>query len=200
MRERATLDHFDRLFTGAADPWGTRTSRDEAHKRRVVLRMLGTQTHGRVLELGCGNGSNSQVLASRALSLDACDGSKAALRRADQTVGGLSRVKLHHLPLPSRFPRSTYDAIVIAEMLYYLDDRTLAFVMREIERSLRPGGSLVLCHHHRQFADAAQKQPGFHARFTRRSRINWQSGTRHRTSRWEAQTFWRPRNRIGDTR
>ena len=200
MRDRATLDHFDRLFTGAADPWSTRTSRDEAHKRRVVLRMLGTQTHGRVLELGCGNGSNSRVLAKRALSLDACDGSKAALRRAAKIVRSLSRVQLHHLPLPGRFPASTYDAIVVAELLYYLNDRTLDSVMREIERSLRPGGFLILCHHHRQFADAAQKQPGLHARFIRQSSIEWQSGKRHRTSRWEAQAYWRPRNRIGDTR
>nr|WP_224817056.1 class I SAM-dependent methyltransferase [Hasllibacter sp. MH4015] len=188
------------MFTDAADPWGTRISRNEAHKRRIVLRMLGTQIHGRVLELGCGNGSNSRDLAKRALSVDACDGSEAALRRAAEIVSSLSRVQLHHLPLPGRFPGSTYDAIVIAELLYYLNDRTLVSVVREIERSLRPGGSLVLCHHHRQFADAAQKQPGLHARFMGRSRIGWQSGKQHRTSRWEVQAYWRPRNRIGDTR
>lgn len=197
IKDHATLDHFDRLFTGAADPWGTRTSRDEAHKRRVVLRMLGTQTHGRVLELGCGNGSNSRVLAKKALSLDACDGSKAALRRAAQTVGDLSRVQLHHLPLPGRFPASTYDAIVIAELLYYLEDRTLVSVVREIERSLRPGGSLVLCHHHRQFADAAQCQADLHRRFVTGSRINWLIERQFRTSRWEACAL---RRKAGDKR
>lgn len=186
MRDRATLDHFDRLFTDAADPWCTRTSCDEAHKRRTVLQMLGPQTQGRVLELGCGNGSNSLVLAKRALSLEACDGSKAALRRAAQTVDDFSRVQLHHLPLPGRFPGSTYDAIVVAELLYYLDDRTLAFVMREITRCLRPGGILVLCHHHVQFADAAQCQADLHRRFVTGSRINWRIERQYRTSRWEA--------------
>lgn len=196
--ETAKLDHFEALFTRSADPWGTYRSHSEAFKRRVLLRMLGAQRHGRVLELGCGNGSNSRELARHALSLDAIDGSTAALERAAAHVEGLDNVRLCHAPLPGRFPGNIYDAIIIAEVLYYLDDRTFCYLMRETVRTLRPGGLLVLCHHHRQFADAAQRQADLHRRCIMRTPARWRLTRQHRTFNWEALSLRRPIHRHKD--
>ena len=153
--------------------------------------LLGHRPVGRVLELGCGNGSNTRELARRSLSLDACDGALAALGHARSTVGDGAGVAFHHLPLPGRFPRAGYDAVVISELLYYLGPLAMAAVMAEIDRTLRPKGRLVLCHHHRQFGDAAQKQSGLHARFLACSRAGWKAVRRHRTARWDAQAWIR---------
>ena len=176
IKPAATLEHFEDLFSRSADPWQTRSSQAERYKRNTVLTLLGSACHGRVLELGCGNGSNSIGLARRALSLDACDGAREALRHAASLVGDMPDVTFHLTPLPSLFPADRYDAIVIAELLYYLDSRCLAAVMREIDRTLRPGGVLILCHHHIQFADAIQRQLGLHERFTESSHYGWING------------------------
>jgi len=194
MKPVATLAHFDRVFSRSSDPWFTRSSQAEVHKRKVILGLMGSGRLGRVLELGCGNGSNTVQLARRALSLDACDGSVEALRRADSVTSGIPHLTLHHTSLPARFPCNRYDAIVIAELLYYLDDQCFAATMREIDRTLRPGGLLLLCHHHRQFDDAAQRQASLHERFVRYSRFQWANERAHRTSRWIAQAYRRYSN------
>ncbi|OXT01616.1 hypothetical protein B7H23_01185 [Notoacmeibacter marinus] len=190
--EKASLEHFDTLFGRSPDPWGTRSKRSEGFKRGHIVRMLGPHSRGRILELACGNGSNSQALAARGLRLTACDGSPAALERASESLTELANVDLFHLVLPGRFPTGPFDAIIIAELLYYLDDRTLNAVMSEIDRNLRPGGSLILCHHHRQFGDALQQQTGLHERFLRRSVHRWVERNTQRTMNWSAVRLDRP--------
>lgn len=189
MNLPASLTHFERVFSQSADPWQTKSSFAELHKCKTILALLGARKHGRILELGCGNGSNSVYLSAWSLNLDACDGAVHALARAQKTLGDVSNATLYHLPLPARFPGRSYDTIVIAELLYYLDNRTLEAVMREIDRTLRPGGLLILCHHHQQFEDAAQRQAGLHKRFISLSQRQWHVERAHRTARWMAQSL-----------
>lgn len=193
LKPSATLAHFEDVFLRSADPWQTRVSRAEMAKRDTVLALLGSRRHGRILELGCGNGSNSIALARRTISLDACDGAEMALKRAAALTDNIANVHLYHTTLPARFPSDRYDVVVIAELLYYLNDHCLACVMREIDRTLRPGGLLVLCHHHIQFADATQRQSGLHTRFSRKSRHGWVTSAFRRTARWTAQSLLRPK-------
>lgn len=193
LKPEATLAHFEEVFSRSADPWQTRVSHAEKYKRDTVLSMLGNGRHGRILELGCGNGSNSVGLARKALALDACDGAVMALKRAASLIGDAANVHLHHTPLPARFPHDRYDAIVIAELLYYLNDACLASVMLEINRTLRPGGLLVLCHHHIQFADAIQRQSDLHTRFIGKACHGLIPTGFRRTSCWTAQSLLRPK-------
>ena len=106
-----------------------------------------------------------------------------ALTRA--ALADRPRAGAHHLALPGHFPADRYDAIVIAELLYYLDDATLRAVAAEIVRTLRPGGRLVLCHHHRAFHDASQRQEGLHRRFVAGLAGRWRITRTERTNRWE---------------
>ena len=161
----ADLDHFERVFARSSDPWGTRVKPAEAVKRAAIEQALPARPIGRVLELASGNGSNSRMLARHALRLDACDGAPSAVALTREALSDRPNATAHMLRLPGRFPGARYDAIVIAELLYYLDDNTLADVARQIATTLRPGGMLVLCHHHVQFSDAAQIQAGLHGRF-----------------------------------
>lgn len=191
--EKASLAHFDALFEQSPDPWGTHSRRAEHMKRACIARMVGAHCQGRMLELGCGNGSNSRTLAACGLRLIACDGAPAALERAGGVLSATRNVTLYRLALPGRFPPGPFDLIVIAELLYYLDDITLASVMSEIDRSLVSGGALILCHHHRQFGDALQRQDDLHARFLKRSRYRWIVRGRQRTGSWSAIRADRPR-------
>ncbi len=80
MSRRIDLAGFDARFAADRDPWGTFVHRDEAVKRHAIVRALGPGPYARLLELGCGNGSNSIALAEHALRLDACDGTPSAAR------------------------------------------------------------------------------------------------------------------------
>jgi SAM-dependent methyltransferase len=177
-----SLQGFDSRFAGDADPWATFTARDEAVKREAIVRAMASR--GRVLELAAGNGSNSVALAARALRLDATEGTEAGTRLVRDVVGDDPRVAVSRLVLPGRFPRATYDAVVVAEVLYYLQPRAMAAVARDVARALRRGGVMVLAHHRITFHDFAQHAPGIHERFLRDTGVRWMPEHGRRTGKW----------------
>ena len=179
-----TLSGFEEKFVANADPWQTFSDREEAIKRRAIIHALGARPHGRVLELAAGNGSNSVALTHRALRLDATEGTRRGARLVAVAVAGNSRARALELELPTRFPRPRYDAIVIAEILYYLSMRDMAAVARDTAAALRSGGRLVLAHHRIDFSDFVQHADGIHRRFLRASGASWSRLWMFRTGRW----------------
>jgi SAM-dependent methyltransferase len=184
MKRAMTLDGFDRRFAGDADPWATFTARDEAVKRRAIMHAMGVGSRGRVLELAAGNGSNSVALAGCALRLDATEGTAAGTKLVREATGSDARVRVTELALPARFPRVTYDAVIVAEVLYYLSPRDMAAVARDVGRAVRAGGVLVLAHHRVDFHDFAQHAQGIHERFLKDSGVAWTGGVGRRTGKW----------------
>lgn len=191
MTRAITLDGFDAMFAGNADPWSTFAARDEAHKRGAILHALGPGPFGRMLELAAGNGSNSVELAKRALRLDATEGTEAGTALVRKAVGESCRVQVERVVLPGHFPRATYDAVVVAEILYYLSPWAMAQVARDAARALRPGGMLVLAHHRIDFHDFAQHAGAIHARFLRDTGVTWRAGQGMRTGRWKVKGYRR---------
>ena len=176
---------FEAKFAGDGDPWSTWTDRDEAVKRRAILHALGTGMRGRVLELGAGNGSNSQALARRAMRLDATEATTSgALLVAEAIASHIPRARASLLVVPDEPPRPTYDAIVVAELLYYLDRRAMKRLARQVARLLRPGGRLVLAHHQITFYDFAQYAAGIHDQFLHETGTMWRTRDVYRTRRW----------------
>ena len=108
------LDGFERVFAADPDPWRTFTSDDEARKRRALRHAIGPSRHGRMLEIAAGNGSNSRMLATRSLRLDATEATAAGIRLVEAALPPSPRARAIRLTVPGRFPRSRYDAIVIA--------------------------------------------------------------------------------------
>jgi len=105
-----------------------------AGKRIDSLLDLGTGT-GRILELfgseisrGVGIDLNPEMLQFARANLD-----KAGLKNCSVRQGDL-----YNLP----FPRDSFDAIVLHQVLHYLDDGARA--LREAARVLRPSGRLVV--------------------------------------------------------
>lgn len=185
------LDGFDAKFGGDADPWSTFTDRDERRKRDAIMHGLGGGTLGRVLELAAGNGSNSVALAARARRLDATEGTQSGTDLVRKAVEGAPHVRVERLVLPGRFPRATYDAIVVAEVLYYLSRRDMAEVARDVAAALRPGGRLVLAQHRVDYPDFVQHAHGIHERFLADSDASWRQVQDVRTGRWRVQSYAR---------
>lgn len=170
---RIDLAGFDAKFLADSDPWLTFVDADEAAKRRVILRALGLGRLGRVWEPASGAGANSVALSSRAMRLDATDGSAAAVRLTATVLKGISRAHTSKVALPAAPPHPRYDAVVVAELLYYLTPHEMELFARSLTRVLRRGGRLVLAHHRRTFYDFAQRASGIHSRFLGATGAEW---------------------------
>ncbi len=101
--------------------------------------------HGlRVLDLGCGHGMASVVLARRGARVTACDLSAGYLAelgaRCDANGVVIERVQLDGDRLP--FADGSFDRIWGNAILHHLDVERAG---REIHRVLAPGGVAVLC-------------------------------------------------------
>lgn len=180
-----TLDGFERSFTHDPDPWRTFSDHDEAIKRTAILHAIGLTTCGRVLELAAGNGSNSRALAARSLRLDATEATAAGTRLVAAALRGRApRARAIRLAVPARFPRGQYDAVVIAEMLYYLSPKAMKHTALDVARALRPGGMLVLAHHRIDFHDFAQHACHLQQTFLTQTGREWRVRIVRRTRRW----------------
>lgn len=184
MMKAADLSSFAEKFATDGDPWSTFTNRDEAVKRAAILHALGPAPMGRVLELASGNGSNSSAIAPRALRLDATEGTAAGTRLTASAIAAWPRARAIELALPARFPARPYDAIVVAELLYYLSPLDMARVADCVGKALRSGGRLVLAHHQVDYYDFAQHARGIHERFLEETGCDWRIKVVRRCARW----------------
>lgn len=152
--------YFDALYQDNTDPWQYQTRWYEGRKRDMCLAVLPQAEYSRAIELGCGNGVFSELLAQRCQSLLSIDGNKQAVQLAKQRLaqsphaqvlqGVIPEVlftidnKLNsHKPLATKPP---YDLIIISEILYYLAADDIDTVIAWIEQNLATGGTLLCCH------------------------------------------------------
>jgi SAM-dependent methyltransferase len=106
--------------------------------------LLGDVDGLRVVDFGCGSGSNSVLLANRGAHVWGVDISEDLLRLAQRRLqvngraGGAAFIaaSAHQLP----FPDSSVDAVFGIAILHHLD---LELVANEIRRVLRPGGRAI---------------------------------------------------------
>jgi len=111
---------------------------------RPAFAQLGDVRGKRVLDLGCGHGMASVVLARRGALVTACDLSPGYCAEARR------RAKANHLQVDviaadcERLPfvDQSFDAIWGHAILHHLD---VAVAAREIRRVVRPVGAAVLC-------------------------------------------------------
>lgn len=167
----ASAEHFQHLYQQDADPWKVRQRWYEQRKRAILLACLPGQRYRHAFEPACGNGEMTAALAQRAEYVTASDMSPEALRLARQRLlcehaSDASRVTLHCQGVPHDWPHeASFDLIVISEMVYYLCADDLLRLRERCIASLTAGGTLVLCHWRRPFADRQLETDWAHAQF-----------------------------------
>lgn len=162
--------YFDALYSDNTDPWEYQTRWYEKRKRDMCLAVLPQAQYGNAVELGCGNGVFSELLARRCQDLVSMDGNNNAVQLAKQRLAGLSHVKVIQGIIPSALltleetllatyslsedslsngrlaNKSPFDLIVISEILYYLSLKDIDTVIAWIKQNLAIDGTLICCH------------------------------------------------------
>lgn len=137
---------FDAVHTRDEDPWKYTSSWYERRKRALTMAVLSEENYDSGLELGCSIGTLSVDLAQRCRQFLAVDASSAALARAAERLYPYPSAQTRQLTFPRDWPEERFDLVVMSEMGYYLAQDELTDLLRRVEASTEPGGTLVLCH------------------------------------------------------
>lgn len=97
---------------------------------------------GRVLDAGCGLGTEIGYLAGRGWRVIGLDLSEPALRRASQEHPGLSFIRGDVLHLP--FQARAFDLLLDRGCFHYLSGHERTNYAAEARRVIRPGGRMLL--------------------------------------------------------
>ena len=113
----------------------------------LLLDFIAPGADDTILELGCGPGTTTELVAKRpGVSVVAIDASTAMLHTARKRIerAGLAepvRFGRHDLNLPLPFPDASFEAVCAESVIALLDPEP---VLREAARVLRSGGKLAL--------------------------------------------------------
>jgi ubiquinone/menaquinone biosynthesis C-methylase UbiE len=147
-RHENEIQHWSRLAEEADGIWGwdTPVGRRRAERRAALLIEHGRAAPGRsFLELGCGTGTFTTLLAGSGARIVAVDISEELIRK------GRDRCRRAGLPTAPLFERAsiealphaerTFDGVLGSSVLHHVE---LEPAIAEIFRVLRPGGRLAL--------------------------------------------------------
>lgn len=157
--------YFDELYNDNTDPWQYQTRWYEERKRNTCLALLPQSHYERAIELGCGNGVLSELLAHRCQDLISIDGNHQAVKLAKERLAALPHARVIQGIVPDKLfslkelleqskPLSEntsinqppFDLIVISEILYYLSSSDIDVVINWALHNLAPNGTLLCCH------------------------------------------------------
>lgn len=119
------------------------------HARRVFELLPGGVDGRNVLEFGCNYGATSIVLARLGATVSAIDVDASYVRLAKanaERFGLCDAIRFEHVEDTRKLPfaDAAFDVISCNSVLEYVPHRILPAVQRELDRVLKPGGSLVI--------------------------------------------------------
>jgi SAM-dependent methyltransferase len=113
---------FEELWR-RGDPWGLDASAFEQAKYARQMQLLGAERYGRVLEIGCGAGAFTALLARQADHVTAIDISPTAISMAKRRFGASNRIEFREANIMDQqqvHGTGPWDLIVMSETIYYL--------------------------------------------------------------------------------
>jgi SAM-dependent methyltransferase len=156
MLDRVLIDqqmrqHYDQVWA-AGDSWEFETSPFEQQRFAEQLRLIEGQRYPRCLEIGCGGGCFTRLLASVADQVLALDVSPTAVEQSESRMrsAGVKNVDVHAANIMEFDLQSNglWDLVVLAETVYCLgwlySMFDIAYLASNLLAATRPGGRLLL--------------------------------------------------------
>jgi SAM-dependent methyltransferase len=106
---------------------------------KSLFALLGIQNDLRVIDIGCGVGSNLRLLQSMCSKLVGMDSEMYGLVHTKKSLSAVALVNGDLMRLP--FKADSVDLILASDVLEHLDEDTIG--IREIYRSLKRGGKVI---------------------------------------------------------
>lgn len=160
-----TRRKMNRQFGKRPDPFGYAAEPYEVARLEAMDRALDGLTLTAVLEAGCAEGHFTERLSRSAASVTALDISAVAMARARERA---PKAEFVEADLMSWEPGRTFDAIVLGDVLYYLDKpgvaAEFAALFPRVAGWLKPGGRILLAHGFMGDAELAKRR-AFRERF-----------------------------------
>jgi len=151
-REQISLKaqtYFDELWS-RGDPWELETSEFEHKRYARLLEILKQPRYERVLEIGCGSGTFTRLLAPRAQHMLALDVSTKAIARAQAANGTPKQVEFRVANIMDYDVQAEgpWDLVVMSETVYFLGWLYSLFdvcwLASQLFKATREGGELLL--------------------------------------------------------
>jgi SAM-dependent methyltransferase len=157
-RECPLPEALDRLYRQRPDPWASTGSgyRYQRRKYQTLVSRLPARRYAHALDIGCGPGGLTRLLAPAVDRVLGIDLALAAVEQARQLSRDYPNVQFEPadlLALPLEWDQQ-FDLVVLADVLYYLaplSDQGLKRLVATVGRLLTPGGLLLLVNHHFYF-------------------------------------------------
>lgn len=137
---------FERLYLETPDPWNYYFSPYERQKyeRTLACALNWRSASASALEIGCSVGVFSHLLAGHFDKVTAIDVSKEALGAAANYNHEQKNICFLHGSLQSVHLVGRYDVIFCAEVLYYIAERDIPKVCRQLDQHLAADGIILL--------------------------------------------------------
>lgn len=138
---KAPAEYDERFVDTMASAYLERTPWTEL-RLEAVQALVEPRPGERVLDLGCAAGAVSHFLSTLGCDTVGVDAEPRAVDKAQELFPDLRFQLANVARLP--FEEGSFDKAVAADLVEHLDDETLAAMLRETRRVLRPGGTLSI--------------------------------------------------------
>jgi SAM-dependent methyltransferase len=121
MIQQKARQFFDDIWR-KGDFWHLERSEFEREKYAFQMKLIGDRRYGRALEIGCGSGCFSRLLAGVADEVVALDVSPLAVERARSLSTAREKITFHATNIMDYDPiaEGPWGLIVLSETIYYL--------------------------------------------------------------------------------
>ena len=145
------LDAARTFYTRISSLYDALADKDEHRARELGLSLLAARPGERILEIGFGTGSSLMPIAANVGATGAVAGidispgmlSVARQRMREGNPAAAVDLRIGAVP-PIPFGDAAFDAVFMAFTLELFPDDTIPLVLREIRRTLQPGGRLAV--------------------------------------------------------